>query len=170
MFAFRCGTCHAVHEGIPSFGWDYPVQYLAVPESQRGQRCVLTPDTCAIDDEHYFVRGCLDVPLIGRDDILSWGVWTSLSMKNFVRFQELLAERERAAHEPFFGWLCSHVWIYPETLNLKTRVHLRDNGLRPYIELEPTEHPLAVEQRDGITVERVAEIYEKMLHGPAPGG
>jgi hypothetical protein len=31
------------------------------------------------------------------------------------------------------------------------------------IELEPTDHPLAVEQRDGITFDRVLEIYA--LHG-----
>ena len=30
--------------------------------------------------------------------------------------------------------------------------------MRPLIEVEPSEHPLAVEQRQGISVERVAEI------------
>ena len=56
---------------------------------------------------------------------------------------------------------------YPETKNLKTMVHLRDDGIRPYIELEPTEHPLAVEQRNGIGVDRVAEIYAIMVHDSA---
>ena len=55
--------------------------------------------------------------------------------------------------------------MYPDTLNLKTRVHLRDDGVRPSIELEPTEHPLAIEQRDGITAERVAELYARLVHG-----
>ena len=45
-------------------------------------------------------------------------------------------------------------------------VHLRDDGVRPYIELEPTDHPLAVEQRsNGITVDRVAEILAYYEHG-----
>ena len=48
---------------------------------------------------------------------------------------------------------------------MKTRVHLRDDGARPYIELEPTDHPLAVEQRNGITADRVAEIYAYYEHG-----
>ena len=55
--------------------------------------------------------------------------------------------------------------LYPSTENLKTRVHLRDDGARPYIELEPTDHPLAVEQRNGITADRVAEIYAYYEHG-----
>ena len=65
---------------------------------------------------------------------------------------------------PFFGWLSAELPLYPSTENLKARVHLRDNGVRPYVELEPTEHPLAIEQRNGITVDRVAEIYAHCVH------
>jgi hypothetical protein len=54
--------------------------------------------------------------------------------------------------------------LYPSTENLKKRSHLRDDGIRPYIELEPTNHPLAVEQRNGIPVGRVAEIYAYCVH------
>lgn len=43
-------------------------------------------------------------------------------------------------------------------------MHLRDDGVRPTIELEPTDHPLAVEQRNGVTVDRVAEIYAYIVH------
>lgn len=38
------------------------------------------------------------------------------------------------------------------------------DGPRPFIELEPTDHPLAVEQRTGITQDRVREIAEAVLH------
>ena len=165
MFTFQCGSCSQVHEGIPSFGWDYPIQYLAVPEGERSRRCSLTADTCVIDDA-FFIRGCLEIPVSGEEYVFSWGVWTSLSEKNFLHFQDLLNEPQRVQHGPFLGWLCSHIWPYPETLNLKTRVHLRNDGIRPFVELEPTAHPLAVEQRVGITLDRVAEIYEKMIHPP----
>jgi len=33
------------------------------------------------------------------------------------------------------------------------------------VELESTDHPLAVEQREGITMDRVQEIAEALLHG-----
>lgn len=65
---------------------------------------------------------------------------------------------------PFFGWLDAWLKPYPETMNLQTMVHLRDDGVRPYVELEPTDHPLAREQREGISVDRVAEIYATMMH------
>lgn len=50
---------------------------------------------------------------------------------------------------------------------LKARVHTRPVGKRPYIELEQTDHPLAIEQRDGITMQRVREIAEMVLHDNA---
>ncbi len=75
---------------------------------------------------------------------------------------------EKRSHiGPFFGWLNAWLTPYPDTVNLKTMVHLRDNGIRPLIELEPTDHPLAVEQREGITVERLAEIYSLIMHPKA---
>ena len=51
-----------------------------------------------------------------------------------------------------------------ETLNLKTEVHTEPVGTRPHVVLEPTDHPLSVEQRSGITVRRVPEIAELLLH------
>ena len=59
----------------------------------------------------------------------------------------------------------SSIPCYPETLQLKTMVRTRRVGLRPLVELEPTDHPLAVEQRFGITWRRVQEIVETVLHG-----
>jgi hypothetical protein len=43
-------------------------------------------------------------------------------------------------------------------------VHIRKVGIRPYIELEPNEHPLALEQKNGISIKRVQEIAEHLLH------
>jgi len=163
-FSFRCADCGETHVGMPTFGFSFPVQYLDVPEAERERRVVLDSDTCVIDDEHFYIRGCLEIPVQGSSTPFAWGVWVSLSRKNFVHFRELLEVEERSQHGPFFGWLCSPPRPYPDSTSLKTMVHLRDHGIRPYIELEPTDHPLAVEQRLGITVERVAEIYALMMH------
>ena len=62
------------------------------------------------------------------------------------------------------GWLSNSIPGYPETLNLQTQVHTRPLGIRPEIELEPTEHPLALEQRNGISWGRVKEIVSIANH------
>lgn len=94
-----------------------------------------------------------------------WGVWVSLSQRNFLRMHELWHTPGRENEPPYFGWLSTEIPVYrPSTLSLKTQVHTRPVGERPLIELEPTDHPLAVEQRAGITVARVQEFAELLLH------
>ena len=164
MFTFKCSTCEEIHEGVPTFGWDYPVYYSSISENQREQRCELTSDTCVVDNEFFFVRGCIEIHVHFEDEPFIWGVWVSLSEKNFKKFVDLFDVSDRESEDPYFGWLSAHIKIYPDTESLKTLVHLRNNGTRPYIELEPTDHPLAIEQKNGITKERLIEIYEAMLH------
>jgi hypothetical protein len=61
--------------------------------------------------------------------------------------------------------LASELATYtPTTLNLKANVHSQPVGIRPTVELEPTEHPLAVQQRIGIALARVQAIAERGLH------
>jgi len=71
---------------------------------------------------------------------------------------------EAIAHRPILRLAQRRVPLYASTENLTTRVHRRDDGIRPYIELEPTDHPLAIEQREGIPAARVAEILAHFMH------
>ncbi|MBA3727485.1 MAG: DUF2199 domain-containing protein [Armatimonadetes bacterium] len=167
MFRFRCVSCDEWHEEMPTFGAEAPLYFYSVPTGDRDSRCILESDTCVVDREHFFVRGCLELPVIGERELFSWGVWVSLSKDHFDDFVACFNTPKRSHIGPFFGWLSAELPLYPSTENLKTRVHLRDNGIRPYIELEPTDHPLAVEQRNGITVDRVAEIYAYCVHSQA---
>jgi hypothetical protein len=105
--------------------------------------------------------------VLDGESVFSWGVWVSLSEAGFVRTGELWETEGREAEPPMFGWLSSELPVYtPSTLSLKTRVHTQPVGLRPWVELEPTDHPLAVEQRNGIGMSRVQEFAELLLHDP----
>lgn len=165
LFSFRCQTCGKIHEGLPDLGYDAPLYYTEIPERERNGQTFLNSDLCSIEDQYFFVRGCLEVPIKGRSDIFVWGVWVSLSKINFVRYVEIYNASNVAGVGPFFGWLSNRLPCYPDTLNLKTLVHVRPHPRRPSIELERTDHPLAVHQRDGITVEELIEIVRRNRHG-----
>ncbi|MDP9372668.1 MAG: DUF2199 domain-containing protein [Chloroflexota bacterium] len=154
-----------IHEGLPfSYGIDAPEYGYAIPESERERRAVLGEEQCEIDGEHFFVRGRIRIPVLDAPDDFEWGAWVSLSPRNYRRMAELWCRPGREAEPPYFGWLSTALPYEPSTLNLKTLVHTRPVGERPLIELEPTDHPLALEQRRGITLERVQEIAERLLH------
>jgi hypothetical protein len=163
-FRFECATCGSVHEGIPSFGWEYPAQYLAIPEAERATRATLSDDACVIDDEWFFVRGCLEIPVHGYHEPLSFGVWLSLSRASFARYAQMFDEVGRASGARFFGWLCTAIPGYPDTQLLKTMVQVRAWPTRPYVELERTDHPLAIEQREGVSPWRVQQLVERIMH------
>jgi hypothetical protein len=163
-FGFECVTCGEYHIGMPSFGWDYPVQYLLLSAEEREGRIELSSDTCVIDGKWFFVRGCLEIPVRDHEEPFSWGVWCSLSQDSFQRYEELFDQVNREPGESFFGWLCSAIPGYPDTQHLKTMVRVRPWPIRPFVELEPTSHPLAVEQREGITAARVRGIAERIMH------
>ncbi|MGX4693528.1 DUF2199 domain-containing protein [Streptomyces sp. JNUCC 63] len=126
--------------------------------------CLLSSDQCVVRGQHYFVKGLIEIPVIGSDEVFSWGVWVSLSRENFSRAADLWDTPGRESEKPYFGWLTTDLPIYsPTTLNLKTNVHTRPVGERPYVELEPTGHPLALEQCKGIDLDRVREIAAAVL-------
>ncbi len=112
-----------------------------------------------------FLRGVIEIPIVGRDDCFRWGAWASLSEESFRRALDLWTAEVIENEPPKFGWLSNNIDIYPNTLNLATHVHLRPGKLRPAIELEPTDHPLAIEQREGITLARVEEIVAACSNG-----
>ncbi|WOK04541.1 DUF2199 domain-containing protein [Imperialibacter roseus] len=165
-FEFKCSCCDEIHVGIPSLGSKAPNYYFSIPEEEIEERVFLTSDTCVIDDEHFFIRGCLELPLIGRDDFFSFGAWVSLSEENFEKFESLFDNQQRNHTKPMYGWFSSWVWpFYEGSENIRSRIHLRNSGIRPLIELERTEHPLSRAQTEGISTEQVIEMYEHYVHG-----
>jgi hypothetical protein len=163
---YVCASCGERHEGPAlCYGPAAPVQYDAVAPEERDRRCTLTGDACLIDDEHWFLRGRIELPIIGREEPFAWLVWVSQSQASMEKMMAAWESPARVDLEPTFGWLSSQLGCYPNTINLKTMVHQRPPGERPWIELERTQHPLAVEQREGITWERVCEIDAWARHG-----
>jgi hypothetical protein len=171
MSGFHCATCGKYHAELPmSFGSDAPSPWDDIPEDQREGRGELTSDLCIIDDEHFFIRGRLLIPVRGSAETFCWLVWVSLSRSNFKRTCDLWETKGRESEPPYFGWLCSELPGYSEpTLHLKTNVQTGAVGERPRIELEPTLHPLAVEQREGISHARLRAIVEIAMHGSTAG-
>jgi hypothetical protein len=167
--AYPCKRCGQVHNGIPAYHADRPAQYWDVPEDKRAADVFLTSDSCVIAGRFFFIRGCIDIPIVGTGENFTWGDWVSLKEENFFVWQDHYETAKRSHLGPFFGWLSTRLSVYPETLHLKTMAHLRDNGIRPYIEVERSEHPLAVEQREGMTLDRALEIVHSIESNVEPG-
>ncbi len=155
--SFICPICHQTHDELPDIGSDRPTQYWDVAEEERDRRVKLTGDTCEIDGQHFFIRGVIKIPIHGDPDGFGFGVWVSQKEENYRTY---LANFDSAEIGPFFGWLCTQISYYTEdTQSLKTTAFFNADGLRPHIKLHDAEqHPLAIDQRNGISLERAWEI------------
>lgn len=175
---WKCGTCDEWHTGpCLDFSYDSPWYWLEEHE-EANRRAALLPswnrdrgktfkdgNYCAIDDEHFFVRGLIQLPIVGTAEHLRWGVWGSLSRENF---ETLLKIDDNAKHEDLpamFSWLSTQIPEYPDTINLKMYARTQKPGERVIFELEPTDHPLSQEFHKGIMPERVKEIMAGRLAG-----
>lgn len=163
MPGFTCSSCGAHHDELPlAYSADAPAYWS--PELAGTPGSELSSDQCVINGEHFFIRGIVAIPILDANETFEWGAWVSVSHSNAIDIIEKWEQVGREHSNQYFGWLSTELPSYPSTLNLKTNLHTRAVGQRPMIELEPTEHPLAVEQRTGITMARVQELAEQLLH------
>jgi len=162
--AWTCKCCGKQYNTLPfAYALDEPDHWYAVPEAERQYRGVLGTDTCVIDGREFYVRGRIVIPVIGSKDPFIWGAWASVSKDDFARFERLWDIEIREHELPIPGSLGSDIPIYPKSFDLKCSILLKNARKRPSFELESTDHPLAVEQRNGITLERVKEIAAAVL-------
>jgi len=150
-----------------AYGTMAPLNWFSVPQAERQRRTLLTDDICTIDNTEHYVRGCLEIPVIGSAQHFEWGVWVSISHASLVYMLDRWTARIPKNEPPRFGWLSTWITGYPDPHGIKCHVILRSGTLRPRIELEPTDYPLAIEQQQGITLDRVKDIAAAMLHPEA---
>jgi hypothetical protein len=111
------------------------------------------------------VRGCLEIPVQEEAEPFVWGVWVDISQNSFDQWIRAFKLQKRSHIGPFPGYLGTALPCYPDTFNHHVVMHLSDDGIRPYIEVSQSGHPLYIEQRNGITHERLADICQEVMHG-----
>ena len=144
-----------------TFGSDRPDYYHSIPPDDRQQRISLAESLCVVDEQHFFHRGRLTIPILDHHQNLIFNVWTSISEDDFRKRSQLWDNPDRVNEEPYFGWLQTTVPTYGDTINIKAVATENEVGLIPAIEVIEEGHPVAIDQRNGIT-------FEKAFKLPAP--
>ncbi|MEX6505123.1 DUF2199 domain-containing protein [Jiella sp. M17.18] len=165
MFRFTCACCGEVQDGVPSFAAAAPLHYESLTEDEQRERGRLSGEVCIIDDRLFFVRALLRIPVIGSEDPFVWNIWASLSAQSFEEYAAHYDDPARTDFGPYFCWLSAALPTYPSLDELRSSLHLQPIGQRPLIELAPSDHPLSLEQRQGISAQRLGEIFAACVHG-----
>ncbi len=159
--SYVCSCCGEVHDGLPDVAFEQPSFAQAVPKDEWTARVRLDADVCVVDDEHYFIRAVLEIPVHDYETPLGIGVWVSQKAENFRAYVD---DFDSTDIGPFFGWLSNEFHFGGDsTLHLKTMAHFQGRGNRPHIELESTDHPLALAQRNGIGIDQAWTFVHEYL-------
>ncbi len=171
-FVFTCPCCGEEVRGLPDIAYAEPAYALSIPEEERVKRVGLTSDLCRVDEQHFFVRAVCQVPVVGAAQAFGWGVWVSLSQENFQRYFDSFDDPAQSKLGGMFGWFSNQLPDYPDTLSLQTSVLPQDANKRPlvYISEVHADHPLYIDQQNGMPQEKLARIYAENLCGQSSPG
>ena len=168
---WRCGSCSLDHRGMFDLGalspdfWEGPLD-REPNGALRLDGDFLSEDFCVIGGEHFFIRCVFDIPVHGMEQKFGFGSWSSLSRQNFDLYVERFDEGDYVGEGSWFGWFSNSLRTFEECLKQPCRVYPQLGRDRPAIALEEPEHELARAQEQGISPERVLELYAAYGHAP----
>lgn len=166
---WTCPTCGEQHRGLFDLAARHPVQWPHGEDYEpnaalRLDGDFLSEDFCVLRGEHFFVRSLLFLPIIGSDESFAFGVWGSLAREKFRIYVDTFDSGVQGHLGPWFSWFSNELRSYGDTVNLKVQMRPRNGRQRPYLELMSDDHPLAQDQRNGITFDRVLDLYALYDH------
>lgn len=131
---FKCPTCGKTHDEWPSITFNSPANYYYLSDKEKKEIAELNSDFCEIHYEGQiarFIRVILVQKVNDACSNLDYGLWVSLSEKSFLDYTENFNNQN---HETsYFGWLCSAIPRYEDTLSIPCDVETKTGNSRPEI-------------------------------------
>ncbi len=161
---FKCSTCGEVHDELPALGFSSPIYYDTLNEKDKKEIAELSSDFCIItheDQTDRFIRTTLTLPINAVCEDLDYGIWVSLSEKNFNEYKSEF--KDNIEGKTYFGMISNEIPDYKEsTLGLHVNVNTRSDGMRPEVSVHRIEHDLISDLENGISIGEAEKRVERM--------
>jgi hypothetical protein len=161
----RCPSCTEKHAGFPAIAYSLPDVVFALSRDERNQRAVTSSDLCVLDDERFFIRAVLQVPVADQAVGVEYGPWVEVSSTDFCRYA---VGFNGAGHAGWFTAAGTLANAFPasesSTLGLACRVVAPDDEpkSRPRVKVQDEAHPLYADQANGISLSRATQTVSHM--------
>lgn len=167
--ACSCGDRHQgvfpVSKAAPA-GWSKPAVYEP-NKALRTDGDFLSEDFCVIGGEFFAIRCTLDLPIKEAAELMRFGVWAAVSKEDFGDYLRAFDLHDGKNGEAF-GRLMDKLEGYYDTYALDAALFAQDNYQRPKMVLRDGPHPLIGDQRQGISFNRLLELYAAAGHDIRP--
>lgn len=160
-----CGKTHSLENSELAFG--LPDEIYELTEAERTARCDINSDICAIERKRFVIRGLLPLRVKGRRRKYCIGVWSEISEGAFSRIYSLWSDPNQVNEPRLSGSLANRLPLHRKnSIGLPIAIQLTGPKSRPEFYLEPADHPLYVEQANGIDGHRAVEYSDRKRHRP----
>ena len=161
--SFVCSVCGKQHdERLLDIRLGLPDAIHALDPDVREARTWVGDDFAVLDDERFFVRGLLELPIPDLANRFGYGAWVEVSMETFRTLMTRWHEPQQ--FEPVAGYLANVLEPYERTLGLAATLRPISADRLPAIDLADAQHELVHDQREGISAERADELAAVVLH------
>ena len=160
---FVCSVCGEHHdERLLDIRLGLPHDVHLLDEDERARRTWLADDFAVLDDERFFVRGLLELPIPELDNRFGYGTWCEVAMPDF---QELMRRwHDEGQFAPVDCVVANELEPYRDTIGLRATLHATSSDKLPMVDLSDAPHELVHAQREGITAGRSDELAAVVLH------
>lgn len=166
---WMCANCDQPHCGMIDLAahapdpWRGAVTYQPNAELQLDGD-FLSEDFCVMGGKYFFVRCVLEIPVDGLAEKFGFGCWGTLSRHNFELYIDGFNNGDYANMGPWNSWLSNQLLDYigdePEACSMYPQLDRQ----RPVLLLADEQHPLGLDQRNGVSAEAILEIYRFYGH------
>ena len=162
---FKCPECGQIHSEWPALVFSSPANYNCLSEQERSELGRLGSDFCEIhyqDQIDRFIRVTLTQQVHDTCENLEYGLWVSLSEVSYSDYRDNI---DNENHETvYFGWLCSDIPEYDDTMSIPCNVVTKSGNSRPEIfPHDDFDHPFVEDYYNGITKMEAEKRINNMM-------
>lgn len=150
---YVCSECGETHSDWPALTFKSPANYNFLSKQEQSELGKLDSDFCEIhhDDQiDRFIRVTLTLKVNDACENLDYGLWVSLSE---ISYSDYKVNFDNKNHETvYFGWLCSNIPQYEDTMLIPCDVMTKSGNSRPQIFPHKNfDHPFVRDYYNGIS-------------------
>jgi len=165
QIGFKCSECGKIHSDWPALAFKSPANYHYLSETEKVEIGKLDSDFCEIHYDNQidrFIRVTLFQKIYDACENLQYGLWVSLSDKSYDDYKKNYNNENHVTK--YFGWLCSNIHEYGNTLSIPCDVITKTGNDRPEIfPHQDFDHPFVKDYYSGISKKEAEKRIEMML-------
>jgi hypothetical protein len=136
----------------------HPDAVFNLSERARTSRVRGNGNWCVLDEQRYYFRAMLPIPVDGRIHPYYFGVWIEVEYFMFTLMLNQLLQEDKSKALPCGGWIANDIPGYSCTYGLRGSLLPLVHTTAPIFTLSQSEHLLYDEQRFGVSEMRVEEL------------